>query len=657
MTITKHFNNEFYNNGTDDIPRGTGDRYYAQDLSRDYNYLLDKAGLTLKDLFSNYPLKLSGGIVTQGAGDTLNITTGVGYAKYEVDLPDDFGVTTPPNIIQQDIEAIRIAWTAQTNLAIPSATLDGVTANYVKVAYNDADLNDRVRKKAIGTYYYELTPSFTITVDSTPSTDYEVLLATFTGSGGGSFTINNIEPQIGFNSYLNHFHIHEDQSTGYSAIIITNTDTGSTSSDGLTIGIDDSENFFIFNRENTDIYWGTNSNEEMRLKSGGFLGLNTVDPVNRLHIHQDDSNENYIRITNTTTGTTSSDGLRIGLDASESVIFQNFEDTANRFFTNDTETFQMTGTSANYSISTRGNIEVSGLNSGDRATWIDLIGDGTYTDFGLRIVRQSGAAGGSGIFSRGTGTFQILTQEAATIGLYTTNIARLFVLPDGRISTGAETSPDCAPGGLTLYRISGTNPHITMKTALTHGFTNFAEADTFCTIKSSGNKALIATYSGSSSTRSITIQAHSDLGSTSDATFVISGYKRSGTSRTSVSNTEGVVQFENAGSTIWRVLGNGDTKSSTGSYTSFDKEDDIKLIQALNGIIDKSSNNIYTKILKKYGKRLEELGIIENNMRSHDKSWALNVGAMGQIWNAMRKAFKELGITEKKLLEFAKDYS
>jgi hypothetical protein len=92
-----------------------------------------------------------------------------------------------------DIEARRVAWTAQTNLAIAGATLDGVTVNYVKVKYAETNGETRARKKKAGSYAYERIPSYTITVNSTsPVEGTEIVLATFTGSTGGTFTFSTL---------------------------------------------------------------------------------------------------------------------------------------------------------------------------------------------------------------------------------------------------------------------------------------------------------------------------------------------------------------------------------------------------------------------------------------------------------------------------------
>lgn len=58
------------------------------------------------------------------------------------------------------------------------------------------------------------------------------------------------------------------------------------------------------------------------------------------------------------------------------------------------------------------NIELGAGGSGNRYAYIDLVGDDTYTDFGLRIVRQNGGANtNSEITHRGTGALIIGASE------------------------------------------------------------------------------------------------------------------------------------------------------------------------------------------------------------------------------------------------------
>lgn len=186
--ISKHHNYEYDASSPAGVPNAAGDRYYSQDLFRDFTYLIDRLGLVLKDLITQIPIHLSGGVCTQGTGETLNITAGFGYAKHSVQTVNSYG-STPPTTQDEDIESIRIAWTAQTNMAIPSY-ISGGTTNYIKVNFIEADGSTRNRAKKAGSYYYDQTPSFEFEVDDSAPTDYQICLATFT-EAAGTFTFSD----------------------------------------------------------------------------------------------------------------------------------------------------------------------------------------------------------------------------------------------------------------------------------------------------------------------------------------------------------------------------------------------------------------------------------------------------------------------------------
>ena len=62
---------------------------------------------------------------------------------------------------------------------------------------------------------------------------------------------------------------------------------------------------------------GNGSNEHIRIDGSGNVGIGTGSPQAEMHLHRDGSNESAIRFTNGTTGSTSSDGLRVGIDINE----------------------------------------------------------------------------------------------------------------------------------------------------------------------------------------------------------------------------------------------------------------------------------------------------------------------------------------------------
>lgn len=98
--------------------------------------------------------------------------------------------------------------------------------------------------------------------------------------------------------------------------------------------------------------------------------------------------------------------------------------------------------------STTSNITLSGTLGGDKTikigasrladgnSYLDLIGDSTYTDYGLRMLRVGGMNGTTSILSRGTGNFNIMTLESAPIVFATNNSIRMVINSLGRVGIG-----------------------------------------------------------------------------------------------------------------------------------------------------------------------------------------------------------------------------
>ena len=73
------------------------------------------------------------------------------------------------------------------------------------------------------------------------------------------------------------------------------------------------------------------------------------------------------------------------------------------------------GTIDIYGSNINRSIELGANRTGDGASFIDFIGDTTYTDYGFRVIRNSGATGITQLLHRGTGELQLTTQESAPI--------------------------------------------------------------------------------------------------------------------------------------------------------------------------------------------------------------------------------------------------
>ena len=99
--------------------------------------------------------------------------------------------------------------------------------------------------------------------------------------------------------------------------------------------------------------------------------------------------------------------------------------------------------------------------SGNRNAYIDIIGDNTYSTFGLRIVRNGtqGSNATSEINHRGTGNFRFICQDAGQFHFLTSNTTKAVITSAGRLGVGL-TNPEVIiqtrdPGS--IYALFGGN--------------------------------------------------------------------------------------------------------------------------------------------------------------------------------------------------------
>lgn len=189
--IDKHGNFD-YSGG---IPANAGDRYYSQDLGRDFNFLRSGIGSLLKHLL-NENTKIQAVTTTFAVisgQDNLVIgvsyETFIGYVPFLVTIPNSWA-SLPPSTTQVPLEIVEvqvphIGVFNLLTLTIPP-TLNGITKNYIKVGYAETNLNSRDKVHGAGSYYSEKVPSYVLTADANPPTAYEICIATFTGNPNGS---------------------------------------------------------------------------------------------------------------------------------------------------------------------------------------------------------------------------------------------------------------------------------------------------------------------------------------------------------------------------------------------------------------------------------------------------------------------------------------
>jgi hypothetical protein len=107
-------------------------------------------------------------------------------------------------------------------------------------------------------------------------------------------------------------------------------------------------------------------------------------------------------------------------------------------------------------------IELKG-GTGNRLALIDMTGDDTYTDYGLRIVRNNGGANTtSQILHRGTGSLDIYAQDAGSIQFLTSSAVRSYINSTGNFVVASPTS------GTSLITTSSLSANASLSVESTH---------------------------------------------------------------------------------------------------------------------------------------------------------------------------------------------
>ena len=210
----------------------------------------------------------------------------------------------------------------------------------------------------------------------------------------------------------------------------------------------------IYNHSSNYLSISTNESERLRIDSSGRVGIGTLSPTHAVHIAGTTTPELIVEdTTNNVKAVVGADNSvgRIGTDTNHALTLR----------TNDTERVRV-DTSGNVGIGTTSPgaklhvagstrlgandatdavLEIGAGATGNRNAFIDLVGDTTYSDYGLRVQRDnSGANTTSRLLHRGTGDFRLIAQEAAQLEFWTSNTERLIIDSNGRVGIGASNN-------------------------------------------------------------------------------------------------------------------------------------------------------------------------------------------------------------------------
>ena len=242
--------------------------------------------------------------------------------------------------------------------------------------------------------------------------------------------------------------------------------------------------------------------ERLRITSDGNVGVGQPIPDTLLHLAASNngvtgitSANNSIRITNSDTSVTSGeitgtlewetrDANAAGVHAYIGVKGTNTGYSSMHFGTGNTTTLEdrlvidqsgvLEVTAGRINFTRQGASNLLKVGSGQNANnyaYIDFIGDTTYTDYGLRLLRgNTGANAVSQLIHRGTGNLQIRAEEAAAINFQTNgSSSRLYIGGLGYVGIN-ETSPESTlhvKGNVLVSNNIGNN--ITVRSTVNNG--------------------------------------------------------------------------------------------------------------------------------------------------------------------------------------------
>ena len=214
-----------------------------------------------------------------------------------------------------------------------------------------------------------------------------------------------------------------------------------TSSSGVAIG---DTNAVIY-RNSNDLELITYGGYDINLMPSGNVGIGTITPSQKLHVagnlrvtgaYYDSNNSpgtaNQVLVS-TATGTDWVDGSGssiiggpyLPLTAGASYpLTGTLYGTSTNF--SGSATYAGSMILGNGASTAEANLQIGQGRTGNGYSYIDLIGDATYTDYGLRIIRSNtGENTTSGIYHRGTGNLEIQATDSASILLKTNNTLAL----------------------------------------------------------------------------------------------------------------------------------------------------------------------------------------------------------------------------------------
>jgi len=101
-------------------------------------------------------------------------------------------------------------------------------------------------------------------------------------------------------------------------------------------------------------------------------------------------------------------------------------------------------------------VQIGNGRTSNGSSFMDLVGDTTYWDYGLRVLRNGTSSGSSQIVHRGTGNFDIFGMEACNMNFYTNSAERMRITSGGDVLIGTNTTAGIAGTRQYMSKAGGT---------------------------------------------------------------------------------------------------------------------------------------------------------------------------------------------------------